>query len=104
MFKRLLGLALTFGLAAAAPPVFAAPCGDRVEMVERLQKKYDEHLTAGGLQTTNSTASMMEIWASSKTGTFTVLLTNPHGISCVMAVGTDFFATGPDPAPEDTES
>ncbi|MEM1352379.1 MAG: hypothetical protein AAGF27_08535 [Pseudomonadota bacterium] len=94
----------TAGLVAtalvAAPTTLVAQtanCGLRVQVIEKLQSKYDEHLTAGGLQSVSDKQSVMEIWASSETGTFTVLLTNPQGISCVVAVGTDFFKTAEAP-------
>ena len=44
MFKRLLGFALTFGMAATAPPAFASSCGLRDTVVEQLQNKYAEQL------------------------------------------------------------
>lgn len=69
----------------------AANCGLRTEVVERLQTKYSESLVAGGLQGTKNVQTMVEVWASEKTGTFTVILTNAQGVSCVVATGTDFF-------------
>ncbi|TCK99780.1 hypothetical protein BXY66_3484 [Shimia isoporae] len=93
MFKRLISGAVLFGMAAAAPPVSAQGlhCADRNRVVERLANKYSEVLTAGGLQgaTTNQT-TLVEVWASEKTGTFTVILTNPQGVSCIVAAGTDW--------------
>lgn len=91
MFKRLLTAGLLFGMAATAPPAFANNCALRTEVVDRLQSKYSETLTAGGLQGNQNVQTMVEVWASEKTGTFTVILTNPQGISCVVATGTDFF-------------
>ncbi|WP_425044882.1 hypothetical protein [Primorskyibacter sp. S87] len=104
MFKRLLGLALTFGMAATAPPVFAASCATRDSLVEQLEKKYSETLTVGGLQQTTSSQSVVEVWSSEKTGTFTVLLTRPNGISCVVAAGTDFFKAKAVPISDEIES
>lgn len=91
MFKRILAAGLLFGMAATAPPAHAANCGLRTEVVDRLQTKYSETLTAGGLQGTKNVQTMVEVWASEKTGTFTVILTNAQGVSCVVATGTDFF-------------
>ena len=91
MFKRILTAGLLFGMAATAPPAYASNCALRTDVVDRLQSKYSESLTAGGLQGTNNVQTMVEVWASEKTGTFTVILTNPQGISCVVATGTDFF-------------
>lgn len=104
MFKRLLGFALTFGMAATAPPAFASSCGLRDTVVEQLQKKYAEELTVGGLQKVRNGHSVMEIWSSSENGTFTVLLTQANGISCIVAAGTDFFEVIPKIVPEGTAS
>lgn len=91
MFKRLFGICLAFGMAATAPPALAATCGMRDSLVEQLTSRYSEQLAVGGLQKTRDTQAVMEVWASTETGTFTVLLTTPNGISCVMAAGTDYF-------------
>ncbi|MFY0595130.1 MAG: hypothetical protein JXQ85_01745 [Cognatishimia sp.] len=91
MFKRILAAGLLFGMAATAPPAQASNCALRDQVVDRLQSKYSETLTAGGLQGTQSIQTMVEVWASEKTGTFTVILTNPQGVSCIVATGTDFF-------------
>ncbi len=91
MFKRLMTAGLLFGMAGTAPPAHAANCGLRDTVVDRLQSKYSETLTAGGLQGSRNVQTMVEVWASEQTGTFTVILTNPQGISCVVATGTDFF-------------
>lgn len=91
MFKRILGLGLVFGMASTAPPAWAASCGDRDVMVDKLESGYAERLTAGGLQKTRPAATMLEVWASEETGTFTVLVTHANGISCVVATGSEFF-------------
>lgn len=105
MFKRLLGLSLIFGMAATAPPVSAAPnCGLRDAVVRQLETKYSERLMAGGLQNLSDTRAIMEIWASPESGTFTVLLTNPNGVSCIVAVGSDFFTVTQTPVPKGTAS
>ena len=91
MFKRVLAAGLLFGMVATAPPAQANNCALRDKVVDRLQTKYSESLTAGGLQGSKNVQTMVEVWASEKTGTFTVILTNPQGISCVVATGTDFF-------------
>ena len=102
MFKRLVGSALLFGMAAAAPPAFAQGCVERTALVERLTSKYSEVRTAGGLQGTPSgtePTALVEIWSSEKTGTFTVVLTNAQGMSCVVAAGTDWHQHIPQPDP-----
>ena len=104
MKRHLAVAALTaFGICAAVPAL-SANCAQRTEVVEKLASKYDEKLAAGGLQKTRSDKSFMEIWASSKTGTFTVLITSPQGVSCIVAAGTDFFKASDAPEPDGSES
>lgn len=105
MFKRLLGLSLLFGMAATAPPAMATPnCGLRDTVIHQLRTKYSEQLTVGGLQKVQGMQALMEIWASEKTGTFTVLMTNADGVSCIVAAGTDYFEAVPRTVPDDTAS
>ncbi|PCJ09741.1 MAG: hypothetical protein COB16_03365 [Rhodobacteraceae bacterium] len=104
MFKRLLGISLIFGMAATAPPTYAAACGAREDVVKQLEDQYSEKLTAGGLQTAPSNNSVVEIWSSEQTGTFTVLMTQANGISCIVAVGTDYFDIGPIKKPKGSAS
>ncbi len=91
MFKRLFSSALIFGMAAVAPPAFAAGCAPRDGVVQRLQQSYSETLTAGGLQKSHPVDTMIEVWSSAETGSFTVLVTHPSGISCIVASGQHFF-------------
>ncbi|KUJ78023.1 hypothetical protein AVO45_08630 [Ruegeria marisrubri] len=95
MFKRLFGIALAFGMAATAPPALAASCAMRDTIIAKLQEAYSEELTFGGLQGVRGGQTVMEVWASNETGTFTVLLTHPNGVSCIVAAGTDFFQASP---------
>lgn len=95
MFKRLLAISLTFGMAATAPPAFAQSCAQRDDVIAKLQNSYSEELTFGGLQKSRGAQSVMEVWSSKETGTYTVLLTQANGISCIVAAGTDFFEAIP---------
>ncbi|MQY41829.1 hypothetical protein GG681_04200 [Epibacterium sp. SM1969] len=95
MFKRLLSLCMVFGMAATAPPALAANCADRSTVIERLADRYSEHLTAGGLRSDQQGSTLVEVWSSKETGTFTLLVTYPNGVSCVLAAGTDFFEALP---------
>lgn len=92
MFKRLLGLSLLFGMAATAPPAHASSCGERTAMTQKLESGYSERLTAGGLQRSQRReATVIEVWSSDETGTFTVLITHANGVSCIVATGSAFF-------------
>ena len=58
-------------------------CGDRATMVRQLNEKYSE--TRRGFGIANSV--LIEVWASSETGGFTVLQSYTTGVSCVLAAG-----------------
>jgi hypothetical protein len=88
MFKRLFTASLIFGAAALGPPVAEAQqvsfCAPRDSVVTQLEQRFAERRIAIGLQ---SPATLMELWGSEETGTFTVLLTSATGQSCVLASG-----------------
>lgn len=104
MFKRLLSLCMVFGMAATAPPAFAENCAERSTVIERLSGRYAENLTAGGLRSDQQGSTLVEIWSSRESGTFTLLITYPNGMSCVLAAGTDFFEAFPAKTPLGTPS
>lgn len=81
-------MALAVGCTFAASGADAANCALRDKVVERLETRYSEHLIARGLQ---SRHALMEIFASTDTGTYTVLITNAQGVSCVVSAGTDLI-------------
>jgi hypothetical protein len=59
-------------------------CADRAQVIERLAEKYGETLQSMGLRGDNG---VMEIYASDETGTWTILVTRPDGIACLLAAG-----------------
>jgi hypothetical protein len=88
MWKRLISASLTFGLAAAAPPALAQTiCGQYERLKNALTDGYGESMSGRGLQ---SETRMIELWRSPDTGTWTVLMILPNGITCVVASGTDW--------------
>lgn len=66
-------------------------CAPRDHMTKKLSEAYGERLVAGGLQKLRGAQSIMELWASDEAGSYTILVTHANGISCIVAVGTDFF-------------
>jgi len=93
MFKRLIHGSLVLGVMALAPPVSAqTACAPRDALISQLGAKYSEALTGGGLR--NDT-QVLEIWTAPKTGTWTALLTNAEGVSCILATGTHWHQTVP---------
>ena len=82
----------------------ADACADRATVVASLESDFSEQLAMGGLQNTEPFETVFEIWASEETGTFTVLLTNPDGTSCIVAAGTEFFSRQIGSAPASSKS
>jgi len=103
MFKRLISSALIFGMAAIAPPAMAQTCAPREVIVERLETQFNESLSSAGMQKGRPVDFIIEIWSSPNSGSFTVLMSHPTGMSCLVAAGQDYFTVpqhlrDPDPA------
>ena len=83
--------AMSFGFAAlilATQNAFAAPnCGERSFILNELAGKYRETRRAMGLAANNT---MMEMFASTEAGTWTLTVTMPDGTTCMIASGTGF--------------
>ncbi|MGB7243201.1 MAG: hypothetical protein WBC93_14075 [Sulfitobacter sp.] len=94
MFKRLFSAAVIFGAAATAPPLWAQTisCMPRDALVQSLQAIHKEKLTGGGLQ---NPQQLLEVWSSEQSGRFTVFVTRPDGISCVVATGKNWNSVVP---------
>lgn len=59
------------------------PCAERNNVVDTLDTQYKESPRAIGLV---SQEAVLEIFVS-ETGTWTVVVTDPQGVSCVLAAG-----------------
>lgn len=73
--------------AAAVTPAAAQgmpTCAPRADIVAHLQKKYGETRRGLGLQ---NRGSVTEVFVSSETGTWTILVTRPDGTACAVAAG-----------------
>ena len=62
-------------------------CAPREIVTEQLNLTYGENFSGGGLQGGNA---VFEVWISKDDGTWTILMTQANGVSCVMAAGTDW--------------
>lgn len=62
-------------------------CGPRDAVVERLAERYGETRQSVGIGSNNS---MVEVFASDTTGSWTILVTLPGGLSCLVASGESF--------------
>lgn len=81
----LLGAALATLLAAPASAQQAV-CGDRNEIISRLENGYEEANTGLGL---SANGGVVELYTSKK-GTWTLMLTQPNGVSCLIAAGDNW--------------
>lgn len=87
--------ALSLGVGAmliAAQHAFgqARNCADHAHVVARLAERYGESRQAIGLAANNS---VMELFASPESGTWTLTVTIPGGQTCLVAAGEDFQTT-----------
>lgn len=96
MKTTLLFASLAVGAALSAPAAqaettttTARSCADRDKIVNRLETAYGEVRQSVGLGTNNS---MMEVFASEETGTWTITVTLPSGKTCLLASGQAFEA------------
>lgn len=88
-------IVLLAGCAAMGEAGSSSACASRKEVVDRLKRGYSETPVAMGL---SATGTVVEIFAS-PAGSFTIVLTNPKGVSCVMVAGDSWegfrgFASG----------
>ncbi|MEO5373166.1 MAG: hypothetical protein H7840_02675 [Alphaproteobacteria bacterium] len=84
-------LALLPLLGAAAETGAEPMCDDHRSIVEALAKGYAERLSAVGIA---GGAGVLEVFASSA-GTWSIVVTDPGGQSCIMAVGTGWETLPP---------
>lgn len=71
-------------------------CADRDRVVERLSTAYGESRQSIGLGANNA---VIEVFASLETGTWTITVTSPAGLTCLVASGQAFEATHGDLLP-----
>lgn len=69
----------------------AMPCHERAEIARQLGQGYDEAPVSLGVQ---SNGNLVEIFSSPRTGTWTMVATEPSGRSCVVAAGDGWQAVG----------
>jgi hypothetical protein len=65
----------------------ARNCAPREAVVDRLAEGYGETRKSMGLGANNS---VVEVFASEETGTWTITVTTPNGLTCLVASGQSF--------------
>jgi hypothetical protein len=86
MFNYHLSLKLAaaaMALAAAGSAQAQSVCGDRAEIIKVLGNKYQEMPKAFGIA---GQRSLVELFTST-TGSWTMLMTQPQGVTCILATG-----------------
>lgn len=84
----LLGCALLTASGPGATAEGAAPnCARREQVVEQLANRYGETRQSIGLASNNA---VMEVFASPETGSWTITMTLPSGLTCLLASGQAF--------------
>lgn len=81
-----LTLTLIAALTIASPAPAQSYCGPRDDVIEMLADKHDESPRAAGIV---AGTTMMEVWAAPG-GSWTIFLTGPEGVACMVAAGEDF--------------
>lgn len=87
MKQQLMTLSLGIGaMLLATQHAFAQGnnCAERAQVVERLAERWGESRRAIGLGANNA---VIEVFASSETGTWTITVTMPNGVTCLVASG-----------------
>ena len=86
-----LAWSLLIPAAAATESLAQQPtaCAPREAVVERLASDYGEARQSIGLGNNNS---VIEVFASTETGSWTITVTLPSGMTCLMASGQAFEA------------
>lgn len=86
MFRSMIAVLSALLIGWSAFPATAQAqmaCGERKEAVASLQKDYSEAPVAIGL---TANGNVVEVFTS-ESGTFTIIVTKPSGISCLMLSG-----------------
>ena len=81
------GMGLILLTISAASAQSSRNCAPRDTVVERLASKYGESRQSMGLGANNA---VIEVFASADTGSWTITVTSPAGVTCLVASGQHF--------------
>lgn len=87
-----LAAAAIIGLPSTEANAQQTICGARESLVERLEVRFKENETAYGI---TGNGMVAELFVSAE-GSWTLVLTRPDGISCLMAAGQNWEMLPPD--------
>ena len=78
-------------LAIVPTGLMAQNCAPRDTVVDALTNRYEEGVQSRGL----AQAGIVETWGNPETGTFTIAVTLPNGMTCMVASGEAFEILDP---------
>ncbi|MGQ0662523.1 MAG: hypothetical protein ACT4P2_02845 [Pseudomonadota bacterium] len=84
MSRAMMCLAVAAGLVAALPADAQRSCAKRADLLKHLADRYQEVPVAIGLA---DNGGVLEVLTSADGTTFTVTITMPNGIACMLATG-----------------
>ncbi|MBI3452473.1 MAG: hypothetical protein HY057_06515 [Rhodospirillales bacterium] len=89
MSRAILFASAAIGLIVALPALAqpAPPCAKRVELMKHLSDKYSETPSALGL---SDMGGVLEVFTSNDGSTWTVTMTLPSGMTCLIATGQNW--------------
>jgi hypothetical protein len=87
----LLALAAMLYAAGAARAQAERSCAPREDVIARLSQLYGESRRAFGLSSDNR---VMELFASERTGSWSLIVTLPNGLACLVSAGEAFEDAG----------
>lgn len=93
-------IAIIIAAATATPVTAQQNCAPRDAVVERLAGTYGEVRRSIGL---GDQGMMIETFASTDTGTWTITVTNPYGRTCLVASGRSWEELAEALPPKGTE-
>jgi hypothetical protein len=87
--RDMLALSLGFAgvLLATDAAQAGAQCGPRDGVLAQLADQYGESRRSMGIA---ANTTVMEVYANDETGTWTIALTLPDGVTCLIAAGQSF--------------
>ncbi len=86
---KTLALGAGFALIASTAMAQAQPqCNERDNVLALLAKKYKETPIAAGV---TNTGGLVEVLTDIKSGTWTIIVTTPQGMSCLVAAGEGWW-------------
>lgn len=77
-------VALTAIMVSATPAAAQGVCAERNSLVTKLQQDFSEAPSAAGI---SDSGAVIEVLSARDGKTWTILMTTPDGVSCVLATG-----------------